>query len=107
MVMTHTIRQAMTTIVLGCLLFLNSAALPQVVMHSLHHDHHSSSTHNSPLCFWVCIAGQMEESSNNPPPHISHIIEILHFPCVSPSLAPLASRQHARGPPTSFPNQQA
>lgn len=100
--MTTRLRQVVTLTVLGCLLLLNSAALPQVVMHSMHHDHHSSSTHNSPICFWVCTAGQMEESSNNLPNQIAQIIDTIHAQLSSLNPTTPGSHQNARGPPAPF-----
>jgi len=95
-------RQIVTFSVLGCLLLLNSLALPQVVMHSLHHDHHSSSTHNSPICFWVCTAGQMEESTTILPNQITQIIDIIDSQLFSFHPTAAFSYQYARGPPPSF-----
>ena len=95
------IRQVMTLAVLGCLLFLNSVAFPQVVMHSMHHDHHSSSTHNSPICFWVCTAGQMEESTAILPNQITQIIDIIDPQLFSFHPTAAFSYQYARGPPPS------
>lgn len=96
------IRQVMTLAVLGCLLLLNSVAFPQVVMHSIHHDHHSSSTHNSPICFWVCTAGQMEESTTILPIQITQIIDIIDPQLFSFHPTAAFSYQYARGPPPSF-----
>ncbi len=97
--MSITIRQAVTIVVLGCLLSLNSVALPQVVMHSLHHDHHSSATHTSPICFWVCTAGQMEESANILQNPIAQIIHTLDTQLPSQPLGAPRAQQYARGPP--------
>lgn len=96
------IRNFVTLTVLGCLLALNSVALPQVVMHSMHHDHHSSSTHNSPICFWVCTAGQMEESTAILPNQITQIIDIIDTQLFSFHPTATFSYQYARGPPPSF-----
>ncbi|MDA0737367.1 MAG: hypothetical protein O2999_07795 [Nitrospirae bacterium] len=100
--MKFTIRQAVTITVLGCLLSLNSVALPQVVMHSLHHDHHSSSTHNSPICFWVCTAGQMEESSDILQNPIAQIIHTQDIQLRSQPLWTPRAQQYPRGPPTQL-----
>ena len=96
------IRQVVTLAVLGCLVLLNSAAFPQVVMHSMHHDHHSSSTHNSPICFWVCTAGQMEESTAILPTQITQFIDIIDPQLFSLHPTAAFSYQYARGPPPSF-----
>ena len=96
------IRQAVTLTMLVCLLALNGAALPQVVMHSMHHNHHSSSTHNSPICFWVCTAGQMEESTTILPNQITQIIDIIDPQLFSFHPTAVYSYQFARGPPPSF-----
>ncbi len=97
------IRRVITYAILGSLLLLNSMALPQVVMHSMHHDdRHSSATHNSPICFWVCTAGQMEDASDIPPNPIARIIDFIHAQLFLPQSATSVSHQYARGPPASI-----
>ncbi len=71
-------------------------------MHSMHHDHHSSSTHNSPICFWVCTAGQMEESTAILPTQITQFIDIIDPQLFSLHPTAAFSYQYARGPPPSF-----
>lgn len=102
--MTLTIRQAITIIVLGCLLSLNSVALPQVVRHSLHHDHHTSSTHTSPICSWVCTASQMEDSWTILPPQIFYTLGSIDTPVLNTisTYVPLAIK--ARAPPFFIPS---
>jgi len=55
-------KHLITGLALGCFVLANGLALPQVVRHSLHHGHHTATTHTSTICFWVCTAGQVEET---------------------------------------------
>ncbi len=45
----------------ACLLFLSGSLLSQVAQHALHHAHHKATTHASPLCAWICAAGEIHQ----------------------------------------------
>ena len=62
--MTTARNHIFTFCLLAIFLALNSLAYPQILTHTFHHSHHTADTHSTPLCFWVCSAGQMEEASS-------------------------------------------
>ena len=41
-----------------CLLMLSTVGFAETVSHTLHHAHHGANTHATPLCSWLCAAGQ-------------------------------------------------
>ena len=84
---------------LGCLLLVNAAALPQVVRHSVKHHHHSATTHTSTLCFWVCTAGQMQETDSPTPPENFYYIGQIDSPFSHSSAFGIVPLHIARGPP--------
>ncbi len=93
-------RQILTFFLLGVFLTLNSLTYPQILVHTFHHSHHTASSHTQPLCFWVCSAGQMEETSN--PFLISYLgligkVELTIRPDLPFQLQPV---RLARGPPS-------
>ncbi len=45
----------------ACLLFLSGSLLSQVAQHALDHAHHKATTHASPLCAWICTAGEIHQ----------------------------------------------
>ena len=97
--MTSFLRQFSTLSLLTCLLFLNSLALPQVVTHTLHHAKHTADTHSSPVCFWLCVAGQMEEAPGLPSPQGSYPLGTIETPLLPPYSAYHTPARHARAPP--------
>ena len=93
-------RHILTFFLLAVFLALNSLTYPQILVHAFHHSHHSAASHGQPLCFWVCSAGQMEETSN--PFFISNLgligkVEITIRPDLPFQLQPV---RLARGPPS-------
>ncbi len=42
-----------------CLLLISGGLYTQVAQHAMHHAHHQAPTHATPLCAWVCTAGEI------------------------------------------------
>ena len=95
-------RQFLIFGLLAIFLTLNSLTYPQVLVHAFHHSHHTAESHAQPLCFWVCSAGQMEETSN--PFHISNIglIGKIDLTIRTAFPFPIQPIRLARGPPSPF-----
>jgi hypothetical protein len=60
--MPRIVRQGIAISLVACLLLLAGLAFPQTVAHATHHAHHKAATHASPLCSWLCAAGQVLEA---------------------------------------------
>ena len=95
-------RQILTFLLLAVFLTLNSLTYPQILVHAFHHSHHTAASHAQPLCFWVCSAGQMEETAN--PFFLSNLglIGTIENPIPSSVSFHIQPVRLARGPP-SFP----
>ena len=83
----------------GCLLLVNALALPLVVQHSAKHQHHSATTHASPVCFWVCTAGQMEEADTHLPPQVFSSLGEIDSPTPHLISLQIVVISQARAPP--------
>lgn len=42
-----------------CLLLISGGLYAQVAQHAMHHAHHQAATHGTPLCAWMCAAGEI------------------------------------------------
>ncbi len=49
----------LASLLVGCLLLVAGVFSAQATEHSVHHGHHNAATHLSPLCSWLCAAGQV------------------------------------------------
>jgi len=87
------------------LMMVNGLAYPNIVAHTFHHMHHTADTHASPLCSWVCTAGQMDEAASLPFIHITVQTDSLSIPQpTSPHIFHLDAG-FPRGPPPPFQSQ--
>ncbi|RMH05366.1 MAG: hypothetical protein D6704_09745 [Nitrospirae bacterium] len=91
--------QIVVVLLLTSLAALHGMALPQVVTHALHHAHHTAATHSSPLCFWVCTAGQMESAPLVFLQITAHALGYLTVPSFTVVLLSLPQLSTIRGPP--------
>ncbi len=83
-----------------CLVLLAGLAFPQTVGHAAHHAHHQAATHASPLCSWLCAAGQVLEavSFGHHPETVPQTFVAVHVPLAPPE-ADLRIPS-SRGPPS-------
>jgi hypothetical protein len=51
-------QQKLVLPLVACLLLVPALASPASVAHEAQHAHHNAATHSSPLCSWLCGAGQ-------------------------------------------------
>ena len=51
-------QQKLVLPLVACLLLVPALASPASVAHEVKHAHHNAATHSSPLCSWLCGAGQ-------------------------------------------------
>lgn len=51
-------RQLLVLPLVACLLLLPALTSPATVTHEFQHAHHKAMHHSSPLCSWLCGAGQ-------------------------------------------------
>ncbi len=58
-IMQHRITRVFVVGLVALLLGLSALTYPVTVPHELHHAHHQSATHSTPLCSWLCEAGQV------------------------------------------------
>ena len=92
-------RQIFTFCLLTVFLSLNSLAYPKLLTHTFHHSHHTAETHSQPLCFWVCSAGQMEETSTPFFLPMIGLVGIVVLTTIEPVLSQFHFVRLARGPP--------
>ena len=98
--MTTARNHIFTFCLLAIFLVLNSLAYPQILTHTFHHSHHTADTHSQPLCFWICSAGQMEETSNPFFPAVVGLVGIIVLTSIGPVLIQFQFVRLARGPPS-------
>jgi len=95
-------KSIITSLAIILLMMVNGLAYPKIVAHTFHHMHHTADTHGSPLCSWVCTAGQMEESSGVKPAFGLQVIDTIDSLPHHLYLTLYFAYQNARGPPASF-----
>ena len=98
--MTTARNHIVTLCFLAIFLALNSLAYPQILTHTFHHSHHTADTHSTPLCFWVCSAGQMEEASSPFFPAVVGLAGIIVLSTIGTVLLQFQFVRLARGPPS-------
>lgn len=86
----------------ACLLLVGGVFANQSAAHSLHHDHHTATTHASVLCSWMCAAGQVVEVADpilDTPIHVVGTAEGIPYSSVQTVSSLLV---FDRGPPLSL-----
>jgi hypothetical protein len=51
-------RHFCTAVLAACMLLVPILISPAVVAHEVQHGHHDAAAHSSPLCSWICGAGE-------------------------------------------------
>ena len=80
--------------------FVTGALTIQVTKHSIHHTHqHTATTHASPLCTWMCTAGQVLQTFDVALPAPVHTVVPLK--ALQPSTVVVSAKRDtpSRSPP--------
>ncbi len=83
----------------SCILLVSAVLYTQVAQHTMHHAHHKAATHGSPLCAWMCAAGEIHQGFILDPTQT--LILLGAADSLTPTTAPIALplEHSSRGPP--------
>ena len=92
-------RQILILPLVACLLLVPALASPSTVTHEFQHAHHKAMHHSSPLCSWLCGAGQGIQTSSIQLSAIFHSFDLLAPHDFDEVLPAVTTPSFFRGPP--------
>lgn len=97
--MHHPIARGLVVGLVALLLGLSALTYPVTVPHELHHAHHQSATHSTPLCSWLCEAGQVAGGTASLQDFVfMPLVDAAEVAIAHPA-APQLFASHSRAPP--------
>jgi hypothetical protein len=97
---TKPVQRSVAVGLVACLLLLSALVYVQTVRHAAHHAHHQAATHASPLCSWLCAAGQGLEGVTVVLQTMIGLLAFTVWFLVQQPMAPLLGVPSSRGPPS-------
>ena len=98
--MSQYFRQTLYVLLIVGYTALNGWLPFQAIGHTHDHEHHTAATHATPICSWMCAAGQTTQASDHFLRAESKVIAELELP-IPPFVLPILSISHlSRGPPS-------
>ena len=86
----------------ACFLFVSGVLSSQAVAHTVHHAAHKAATHSSPLCSWLCAAGQVLQAFEFEVSGPFFSLVVIEPADPTTTDKPLASSPLSRAPPLHF-----
>lgn len=93
-------RRVLALVLVSYVLIVGGIASAKTVAHEPHHAHHQAATHGSPLCSWMCAAGNMSDAGVWLLPQNGYAIARVLSYTVTPVPAVFARTHASRAPPS-------